>query len=259
METPPGGRPTRHVVSRKGSRVAYASYEYREPPRRGGRSGCRQCCCGCAAATFVASLLLFGMVMGLALRDPRRAPEVQARREAARALWSAPSSERAPEAEALRSRMERVAERAAEQSGSDGAHLYDVTVTEAEANALLATDPEIRRALESHGVHQMTLLFEQGRILIDGKVTYRGMTLDVRGDAVPSVRADGTLDVRVENAKASGFPMPPSVLGEVERMLEDVLSQQDPSRGRIHSLTLSKGSLRLEAETRGEMPRLFAS
>jgi len=200
---------------------------------------------------------MFGMVMGLALSDPRRAPEVRARREVARALWNTPSSQPSPEAQAVRDRVKRVADQAASQPESGAPRQYDVTITEDEANALLATDPDIRKKLESQGVHQVTLLFEDGRILVDGRVTYAGMTLDVSGDAVPTVREDGTLDVRVENAKAGGFPMPGSALGEVERLLESVLSQQDPSRGRINALKVSQGSLRLEAETRGEVPELF--
>lgn len=217
---------------------------YRARPARGSR-----CCCMAAAALFAAAIGFFCLVVCLALWAPTRPPEVQKRRDAALERWSdQPPRSPAPEARALKDRMELTRDQATRAARSTGRAPFEITMTEDEVNALFATEPDLRAELERQGVRDLTVLFERGRMLLDATVTRGGLTVSVSADAVPIVRSDGTLDVRVEGPRAGRFPIPPSLLDEARRALAEALASQDPRQLRLESVSVSPGTMTVRGQ-----------
>jgi hypothetical protein len=204
---------------------------------------------------FLSTLCLFGALIGATLTTPERPPEIQERRNEYVDLWEAPApATPPPEVQALKDRMRQAAERVEALPADAGPRPFDVRITEDEVNAALATDPRIRAELERQGARRVTILFDDGRAMIDGIVEMGGMEAPVTADAVPTVRPDGTIDVAIENAQAGIFPLPASLMNKVRSKLEDLLRQQDPERGRITGITMQDGVLTLRGEITGDLP-----
>jgi hypothetical protein len=225
---------------------AYGPYAGRPsyaPPSRP-RAGSRRCCCGCAAAVFGLSLLFFGVALGLALSRPRVDPGVRERLTRAENRWQEPVSDTSrATARRVTERAESVRRHVAEDASAGQMTPFEITVSEDEVNAILTSNDEVRRVLGEQGVRGATILFEEGKILLSGQADRAGLTFDVTAEAVPIVRADGTLDVRVENARAGNFPLPSSIVEEARSALREAISKQDPERGRIGEVQLTRGRL----------------
>lgn len=231
--------------------VPYGYARAEERPRsRGAR-----CCACCAGVLFLCALAFFGAVIATALRPPQRQPEVQARRDEVLRLWESPPPASTPaEVRRLQERMRETVARLDSAPPGSGPRTFEVTVTEDEVNAALATDPQVRAELERQGVRSVSILFEDGRAMLDGVVELGGVQAPVTADAVPSVNADGTIRVAIENARAGMFPLPAAMLEKVRAKLEEALRKQDPQRGRIRSLVLDGGVLTMRGEVTGDLP-----
>lgn len=220
-----------------------------------GRHRC--CCAGCAAGSFLAALAFFGVVSGLALSQPQRSPEVEKRRQAAVSRWGEPPPSQPPaEVRALRDRVERAAEEAERSAPPGGTKRFTALVSEDELNSLLATDPRIRKELAAQGVKELTILFENGRVLVDALVDRGGLTLRASADGIPVVRSDGTVDVRIENARAGRFPIPSDAMAKVRGELAKALATQDPKHGKVTSLDIVRGRITISGEATGDLPDL---
>jgi hypothetical protein len=235
-----------------------APYPSSPPARRAG--GCNRCCCGCAAAAFVGGLLFFGISLGLALSKPRVDPGTRDRRQQAERLWQSqsPEASRATAARAVE-RARTVRRQVAEQASAGKLAPFELTVSEDEVNALIASDERVRDAMRSQGVRDVTVLFEERRMLLAGQVSRGGFTFDVAADAVPVVRPDGTIDIRIENARAGRFPVPAALVDEARSALAQVLAKQDPERGRVEEVSLTRGKLTIRGRAEGDVPDLGAA
>lgn len=201
------------------------------------------------------ALAFFLGVVALVVAQPKRSPEIERRRQAALSRWDEPPPSRPPaEVRALRERVERAAEQAERAARPGGTKSFSTSVHEDEVNSLLATDPRIRKELAAKGIRQLTVLFESGRVLIDGVCDVGGLSLRVSADAVPAVRPDGTVDLRIENARAGRFPIPADKMAQARTELAKALAMQDPSRGRVTSLEVLDGEIRVSGEATGELP-----
>lgn len=237
---------------------AAVPYPPSAPSRRSG--GCNRCCCGCAALAFVGGLLFFGLALGLALSKPRVDPATRERRQQAQGLWQSqsPEASRATAARAVE-RARTVRQQVAEQASAGKMAPFELAVSEEEVNALIASDERVRDAMRGQGVRDVTVLFEERRILLAGQVSRGGFTFDVAADAVPEVRPDGTIDIRIENARAGRFPVPPALVDEARSALAEVLAKQDPERGRVEEVSLTRGKLTIRGHAEGSIPDLGAA
>jgi hypothetical protein len=194
-----------------------------------------------------ACVLLFGIgaaVLGYLYWDITRTEP-----GAAGGQVSADSSARAPGGATTPQRtLERLEEefRGTPAPGGQG-NQFRVRLTEAEANDLIHSQPEVRKTLADYNISDLRVQFEPGRLIAGARVPLFGNVqarVTVRGRLWAE---QGRLMYETESVSAGSFPAPGPLRDELDRQLKAVIQQLDRSlEGDVTGVNVTHDALEVE-------------
>lgn len=127
---------------------------------------------------------------------------------------------------------------------------FGVTITEKDANDLVASLPEVQQALKQANVSDLRLRFEPDRLVAEARVPVVG-GMKARVTATGRVYAeDGDLAYETEAVRIGSIPAPKALREELDRQLGASIKQLNQRfRGRIDTVQVREDAL----EVRGKL------
>jgi hypothetical protein len=127
---------------------------------------------------------------------------------------------------------------------------FGVTITEKDANDLVASLPEVQQALEQANVSELHLRFEPDRLVAEARVPVVG-GMKARVTATGRVYAeDGDLGYETQSVRIGSIPAPKALREELDRQLGASIRQLNQRfHGRIDTVQVREDAL----EVRGKL------
>lgn len=153
---------------------------------------------------------------------------------------------------ALRARIEELSRKAHRGERES----FSVRVTENEINLLLETDQEVRRRMRQHGVEEVYVVMDAGRVACAARRREAGAPVTVTAAVTPRVRPDGSLDLQIEGVGIGRLSVPTALSRRWTDRATDALSGQRLGAGiDLVSLRVEKGAIVVDGQIGPHRPQ----
>lgn len=155
-----------------------------------------------------------------------------------------PPPEVQEEAQEQVQQIEDVAERAEHEEEPQEFHL---DLNEQQANALLITQPDVRKALRGTGLQDPEVEFDDGLVTLSGYIDLRGRDVFLSVTGAVDLNPEGQLQVDLRTVRLGELPAPPALRRIVGEKINAALRSANGRGGpRLQRLAILPGALKVE-------------